>query len=86
MGIAHSMSHAFSHEEESDHKCEDCFFILDSNEKHQFNFNAATFEAEVSSELSYHKPITLLYKNPIVTVCANKQFFNRPPPSVVAIV
>ena len=74
----HSISHAFSHDEVAD--CEDCFFIIDSNEKNQFDYHTASYEETTNAVESIHKPIKLLYKNPIISVYHFSQFFNKPPP------
>jgi hypothetical protein len=78
MGIMHSVSHAFSHDEITD--CEDCFLIIDSNEKNQFDYHTATSEEPTIFVEPIHKPIILLYKNPIIRVYHFSQFFNKPPP------
>jgi len=81
MGVSHSMSHAFSHEDVAD--CDDCFLILESNEKHHFDVSTDTFEETSSFVVPFHKPVILLYQNPIATVYHSSQFLNRPPPVVV---
>ncbi|WP_298521005.1 hypothetical protein [uncultured Kordia sp.] len=81
MGVAHSMSHAFSHDDVAE--CEDCFLILDSNEKNLFDSHTDTFEETTLLVETLHKPIILLYKNPVVTEFYTTQFFNRPPPALV---
>ncbi|MGH1387617.1 hypothetical protein [Kordia sp.] len=74
----HSISHAFSHDEIAD--CEDCFLIIDANEKNLFDYHTAASEETSSIVESIHKPITLLYKNPIIRVYHFSKFFNKPPP------
>lgn len=83
MGIAHSLSHEFSHDDVAE--CEDCFFILDANEKHHFNYVTEGYEEVTSSVLAAHKPVILLYANPVIAVYHHTQLFNRPPPSLVLI-
>ncbi len=81
MGVAHSISHTFSHDDIAD--CDHCILIIDSNQKHSFDHNTDTYETNICFVESNHKPIILLYKNPIIRVYHSNQFFNKPPPSLV---
>jgi len=80
MGIGHAASHAFSDHDIAD--CNECFLILNSNEKNSFDYDTCTYEETTSFIASFHKPIILLYKNPRITVYHLHQFFNKPPPSL----
>ncbi|MFK7748407.1 MAG: hypothetical protein AB8B65_08460 [Kordia sp.] len=79
----HSISHAFSHDEVAD--CEDCFLILDTNEKNLFDYHTVNNVETTSFVTPIHKPITLLYKSPIIRVYHFSKFFNKPPPSTATI-
>lgn len=81
MGIAHEISHAFSHDEIAD--CEDCFLMLDANEKNLFNYQSQVYEENALIVSCAHKPILLLYKNPMIDEFYSNEFFNKPPPNLV---
>lgn len=80
MGIAHSMTHAFSHDDVAE--CNDCFLILNSNEKNHFDYCTESFEATIIVTQPVHKPVAILYKKPFVTLYFYTTLYNRPPPSV----
>lgn len=80
IGVAHSISHAFSDDDIAD--CEHCILIIDSNKTHSFDHNTNAYEKTTFFVESTHKPIILLYKNPVIRVYHSNQFFNKPPPSL----
>jgi len=80
--IAHALSHVFCHHDEAA-DCDHCFLIVDSKKKHSFNYQSYTYEIENDAKAAVHKPILLLYKNPIVSIQYSTEFFNKPPPTLV---
>ncbi|WP_420571381.1 hypothetical protein [Kordia sp.] len=80
LGVAHSVSHAFSHDDITD--CDHCILIIDSNKTHSFDCNTEVYENTICYVESTYKPVIILYKNPITRAYQASQFFNKPPPSV----
>jgi hypothetical protein len=79
MEILHAASHAFSHDEIAE--CEDCLFVIDTNKNNLFDCHSSTYEVTTETLQLLHKPIRLLYKNPIITEYHIQEFFNKPPPN-----
>lgn len=80
IGVAHSLSHAFSHDDIND--CEHCILIADSNKTKTFNGHSYTYSSDVIKKEALPKPFILLYKNPLFREHHYFFFFNKPPPSL----
>ena len=78
IGVAHSLSHAFSHDDFDD--CEQCVLIVDSNNTKTFNGHLYPYSSDVIKIDVLPKPFTLLYKNPLFREHDYVFFFNKPPP------
>ncbi len=78
IGVAHSLSHAFSHDDIND--CEQCILIVDSNKTKAFNGHSHFYPSDVIKINVLPKPLTLLYKTPQFREHHYVFFFNKPPP------
>jgi len=79
VGIAHSLTHTFSHDDIND--CEQCVLIVNSNKTKAFNGHLSASLADVEITQTIQKPLSLLYKNPLFKAQYYVLCFNKPPPS-----
>jgi hypothetical protein len=80
LGIGHSLSHEFSHQETED--CQECVLITESNIKYGFDNSSSDFD-NVSQKRILPKSTTFLYHNPIVKETFQIYLFNKPPPVLI---
>ncbi|GAA3603394.1 hypothetical protein GCM10022396_20940 [Flavivirga amylovorans] len=80
IGVAHSLSHAFSHDDLDD--CEQCILIVDSNKIKAFGGHSYSYSSDVINIVVLPKPYNLHYKNPQFREHHYVFFFNKPPPSL----
>lgn len=80
IGVAHSLSHAFSHDDLND--CEHCILITNSNKTNTFIGDTFPQTIYVIQAAVTDKPVTLLYKNPLFREHFYVFFFNKPPPKI----
>ena len=80
IGVAHSLSHTFSHDDTDD--CEQCILIVESNKTKTFYGHSNSYTIEVNHVELLTKPLALHYNNPQFRAHHYILFFNKPPPSL----
>jgi hypothetical protein len=78
LGVAHSLSHAVSHDDID--SCEHCILLIESNKNNAFDNSSSGHDYEIIVYETIDKPFKSLYKNPLFNDYRYSFFYNKPPP------